>query len=534
MGKILLTLIMFMNFLFLQAVEKPRVIVLTDIGEDPDDQQSLVRFLLYSYDFDVEGIIATTAVWMRGNKNGQPVNPAPEYIHEILDGYGQAEDNLRSHSSRFPRAKDYPTAEYLRGLVFAGNTDRGGDQNFGMDDVGAGLSSAGSDHIIEVLKKDDARPVWVLIWGGANTLAQSIYDIMNSNMDAPEKSRLLDKIRAYDIAGQDNAGGWIAYNRPDIFYMRSVYQYRGFVYNSCYEYNKTSFIYQSDPCPAGQNCCRIDDEQGGNPDIFTPGWIKTHIKQQGHPLGDVYPNRGSAWSEGQSPTFLFLVNNGLSYPDSIAWGGWGGRFERNKGCGAEARCDETFILPYDYKQDYCMYIPARDWAYTPRVKHYTMNRLAPLFRFREPMSWDFKARMDWAVKGVEEVNHNPVVKIRDQESEETLFLNAAAGDVLKLDASESFDPDGHALNYHWWVYHEAGFYSGDVDLKLSVPGKNTPKIKFRVPEDAKVDDCFHLILELSDNGKPALTSYRRLVMKVTDKQNKNSCQSILNRKIRKE
>ena len=60
--------------------EKTRVIILTDIENEPDDAQSLVRFLTYSNQFDVEGIIATTSVWLR--------NKTAEWrIYEILEAY---------------------------------------------------------------------------------------------------------------------------------------------------------------------------------------------------------------------------------------------------------------------------------------------------------------------------------------------------------------------------------------------------------------------------------------------------------------
>jgi cellulose-binding protein len=45
--------------------EKVRVLVLTDIANEPDDQMSMVRFLVYSNQFDVEGLVATTSTWMR-------------------------------------------------------------------------------------------------------------------------------------------------------------------------------------------------------------------------------------------------------------------------------------------------------------------------------------------------------------------------------------------------------------------------------------------------------------------------------------
>ena len=46
-------------------VAKPRVVVMTDIANEPDDQMSMVRFLVYSNQFDVEGLVATTSTWMR-------------------------------------------------------------------------------------------------------------------------------------------------------------------------------------------------------------------------------------------------------------------------------------------------------------------------------------------------------------------------------------------------------------------------------------------------------------------------------------
>jgi len=172
-----------------------------------------------------------------------------------------------------------------------------------------------------------------------------------------------------------------------------------------------------------------------------------------------------------------------------------------------------------------MYIPARDWAYTPREGKFTMNRLAPVFRFREAMSWDFKARMDWAVKGVEEANHNPVIRIMNQESIEPLFMEATAGGIISLDATDSYDPDGDALTCYWWIYHEAGIYSGLSDLKAPLPDENNPEFEFHIPDDAQTGDIFHLILEITDNGDPALKSYRRVVVQVC---NNGPCNTISN------
>lgn len=444
-----------------------------------------------------------------------PTNPAPKYIYQIIDAYAQVEDNLRSHAAKFPPAAAYPTAQYLQKTVFTGNRDHGKNQHFGMDDVGIGLSSPGSNHIIDVLSKEDDRNVWILVWGGANTVAQAILDInSSSSIDDTKKQEMLSKLRVYDIAGQDDAGGWIAYHYPDIMYIRSRYQYRGMAYHSCYEHGKEYAIYRSEECPPEQYCCVISDDQGGNPDIFTPGWIQKNIKTENHPLGGVYPKKGSSWSEGQSPTFLYLVNSALSFPDSIAWGGWGGRFKRTKDCGPEARFDEDYILSYDFEQDYCMYVPASDWAYTPRLEKPAWNRLAPVFRWREDMSWDFMARMNWAVNHVDSVNHPPSITLENHLAEIPLILDVTARDTVCINASKSFDPDGDSLHFTWWVYQEPGTYHRHYELDNAINPQDSSIVNFYVPKDAAPGTSIHVILELKDNGEPNLKTYQRVVLHI--------------------
>ena len=104
-------------------VEKPRVIVLTDIENEPDDAQSLVRFLSYSNQFDVEGIIATTSVWLRDKT-------AEWRIHEILEAYKEVQANLSLHEP------GYPTYEALKALTKVGLPI------YGMKGVGEGQESA--------------------------------------------------------------------------------------------------------------------------------------------------------------------------------------------------------------------------------------------------------------------------------------------------------------------------------------------------------------------------------------------------------
>ena len=74
---------------------KPRIIVISDIGNEPDDQMSLVRYLTYSNEVDTEGLIACTSTWLR-------TNPHPEIMHSVIAAYGEVRDNLMKHEQGWP------------------------------------------------------------------------------------------------------------------------------------------------------------------------------------------------------------------------------------------------------------------------------------------------------------------------------------------------------------------------------------------------------------------------------------------------
>src|SRR5436190_4297958 len=115
-------------------VEKNRVFVLTDIANEPDDQMSMVRFLVYSNEFDVEGLVASTSTWMRNRIR-------PDVITTLVDAYAQVKPNLDTQAS------GYPDPAALRGLVSAGQT------SFGMAAVGADKMSAGAELILRAADK---------------------------------------------------------------------------------------------------------------------------------------------------------------------------------------------------------------------------------------------------------------------------------------------------------------------------------------------------------------------------------------------
>jgi len=115
-----------------QTIQRLRVVVLTDIEADPDDTQSLIRFLLYCNQWDVEGLIATTSIH-------QQTRVAPESILKVLDAYKKVQPNLLKHE------KGYPSYDQLKPLV------KKGLAVYGMNAVGQGKNSEGSDWIVKVL-----------------------------------------------------------------------------------------------------------------------------------------------------------------------------------------------------------------------------------------------------------------------------------------------------------------------------------------------------------------------------------------------
>lgn len=234
------------------AEPKQRLIVLTDIEADPDDSQSLVRLLLYANQIDIEGIVATTSTHQKSRV-------APESIHAIIDAYGRVQPNLLKHEPEFPKA------QALKAVV------RSGLQVYGMQGVGDVRDSPGSNAIIKALEKNDTRPLWIAVWGGANTLAQALYRISHDR--TPEQAaRLVKKLRVYTISDQDDSGFWIRTQFPDLFYIVSPGGYGNGTWTG---------MHATEP---GFDSTEVSND-----------WIAAHI-QQGHGPGDI-GRLAARWSE---------------------------------------------------------------------------------------------------------------------------------------------------------------------------------------------------------------------------------------------
>lgn len=442
------------------AVEKQRVIILTDITNEPDDQESLVRFLVYSNEYDVEGLIATTSTWLRNAVR-------PDKIVEGINAYGKIRDSLLKH------APGFPSRDYLLSVV------REHLPVFGMSGVGEGKSSSGSRHIIEVVDRDDPRPVWISIWGGANCLAQVLRDV-RANRSEAELRAFVEKLRVYTISDQDDSGRWMRLEFPDLFYIVTPSEPRSDEY-----YRATWTGISGDR--QYRNAPMHKFELVDNP------WLEENVIRNHGPLGALYPHVKYIM-EGDTPSFIGLINNGLGSALSPAYGGWGGRY----------------VLVQTYAESRPIWTNNREARDTVRAENGVVDTSAQatIWRWREEYQHDFAARMDWCVADrFEDANHNPVVVLNGNATKDILKIMAGPGDEITLDATGTNDPDGDSVSYHWWQYREAGTYQGTVDIADT--GRS--RIALVVPADIK-GRTLHILLTVRDNGTPSLYAYRRVII----------------------
>lgn len=466
------SLLLFLASLFighsLHAADKPRVLVLTDIENEPDDAMSMVRFLVYSNQWDVEGLVATTSVH-------QKKKVAAWRIKEIVGAYGKVWDNLEKHEPGFP------TAEKLLSVIAEGRAD------YGMNAVGEGMDSAGSELIIKAVDRDDPRPLWVQVWGGPNCLAQALWKVQKTRT-AAELERCVAKLRVYTISDQDDSGPWLRKTFPKLFYITSP----GTSLGSAYHFATWSGI-SGDRFHGrfvGADFTMVD-----NP------WLDEHIRTKG-PLGAQYPQ----WEylmEGDTPSFLCLINNGLNVPEKPNWGSWGGRYE--------------FYTPPPHKRllepETRPFWTDADDEVLGMDGHWHTSNHATIWRWRTAYQNDFSARMDWTIKPYAEANHPPVPKL-DHAAE----LTAKQGDRIQLSAKASSDPDGDALSYEWIYYPEVGTFtmSGATSgMPLTIDHADQAEASFEVPKKRVLrTGTMHIILAVTDKGSPPLTRYQRVIVEV--------------------
>jgi hypothetical protein len=455
------------------ADDRPRLIVLSDYFKDPDDKQSMIRLLVYANEFELEGLIATSLAFGDGAVR-------PELLHEIIGDYAKVYPNLRLHERP---GHAFPSPDALVRMVKPGahvvRTRAGTDKGFaipypagGRDSractpaenwIGAGKDTPASDHIIQVVDRDDPRPVWVAVWGGPMDLAQALWKVRQTR-SADAVTRFVGKLRLYQISWQDSGAVWLWDNFPELFRLQSTTVAHG--------------LYADGP-----------------PHLRDAAWVQANLLEGHGPLGATYPPANAHGKtavnvkEGDTASFLHLLAPGLTDPNQPTWGGWGGRFQ-----------------PLDSTSR--RFVDARDRH--PESDDPRRENRWTLARWNEAIANDFAARMDWCVRPYTAANHPPVVHLEGDASRRVLQRTVPAGTTVSLSAAGTTDPDGHAVEYRWWQYEEPGTFQGKIPLAES----GARDVRFVAPT-VSAPQTIHLILAVTDRGEPRLTSYRRAVVTVT-------------------
>lgn len=486
--------------------DRQRTVITTD-GE-VDDMNSVLRALLYSNDMDIAGIVLTSSTYHYAG-NGKDVEPfrwtGTDWIWDYLDDYEAVYDNLKSHDEY------YPTPGYLKSVTKIGNITNVGE----MDEV-----TEGSEFLKDLFLDDDERTLYVQTWGGTNTTARALKSIQEEYEGTDEwkdiQKKINDKLVLYIILDQDDSySNYIAKEWPDLQIINDRSNFWHFAYawqlhdDALNTTLHADWQYENivkDKGPLMENYALMDDGRTieGELDEEQRGWDDYLKKNPNYEKYDFI-------SEGDSPSFLYLIDTGLRSLESPEYGGWGGRFglEGNK-------TYKNTVLDFD--------------PYTNKYEaSYTLTR------WFDAINNDFANRIEWTLTDDDKaVNHAPTVSVK-----EGINIEAKPGEEITLTA-EGKDEDGDKLTYKWWRYAEADTYDGnkatlneekeigdglqlDIERDLAdgeivdgikITGDDQAQMKFTVPEDAKSGNTIHMIVEVHDGGKYDLVHYQRVIITV--------------------
>lgn len=358
--------------------------------------------------------------------------------------------------------------------------------------MAAGCSSSGS--------RSPLGPLFT-VWGGVNTLAETLKYL--SEEKSPEGCAILhSRLRVYTISDQDDTGSWIR-----LYYLK-IHCIASFHAPNMYELAAWRGV--------------SANYAGANNDLVGKAWLKENM-QNVDPPGAVYPS--TTWIlEGDTPTFLWLLQNGLNDRDHIEWGGWGGRYGRVCTAGYAGLLSDSI-----------------DRVLGSGGRVHVSNH-ASIWRWRHAFQNDFAARMAWTVAdSFSAVRQPPVVKVNGSAGTSAIRVTAKGGEVLTFDASETADPDHLGTTDHlvfqWYQYWDPSIphplptsfpevgglvvtplcpsVTDDQFLNENDAGFTniviSDRVKVEVPDDRRWGDL-HLILEVrTKGGKYTITRYKRVI-----------------------
>ncbi|SDK98826.1 protein of unknown function [Catalinimonas alkaloidigena] len=243
---------------------KPRILISTDIGgTDPDDFQSMIHFLMYADRFQTEGLLSS------------PYGPGrKEAILAMIDLYAQDLPRLQAHADGFP------APDSLRSVTKQGAVDA-------APYPGWSVPTEGSEWIVRCARKTSDQPLWVLVWGGLEDLAQAVHD-------APD---IKEHIRVYWIGGPNkkwsvNSYAYLAEHHPDLWFIEANATYRGW------------FM-----------------DEGAPTELSNDGYYDHAIRARGHLGRNFKQHYGGSVKMGDTPSLAYVMHGDPHDPTGESWGG---------------------------------------------------------------------------------------------------------------------------------------------------------------------------------------------------------------------
>lgn len=493
-------------------VSKPRIIITAD--PELDDLNSLIRFLLYSTDFKIEGLVYASSQfhWKGDGKGTKFMVPGREYtryglnlcpcesyrwkkderfIHEAVEAYEKVYHNLVMHNPA------YPSPSYLKSKIRYGNIEFEGD--FSKD-------TEGSDLIKSVLLDTKPGPVYVTAWGGQSTIARALKSIEDTYKNSKEWSSIRKKINNKLVilpsGDQDNTyESYIKPNWPDVDYR----QFRGgpnYGYGSqliANDENKPLLTAEwmkdniSSKGPLG-SLYRVwgDGKQMVKDDRFDyfgmDGYTSEELKKMGYIVWMPVQPKGSWLGEGDTFTFMNILDNGLSASNKEYPGGWSGRTLKPEAA--------PTYNPFSNDTSKVKDLVISDSMLRSNAAKKADEAVFP--NFFPAAQNDFAARMLWSVTGnFKEANHKPQISLLVSKQ-----LKSKPGKSIKISATVK-EPDGNSYSVKWWQFSST---LSEPVLEIQEGLSLSPTIK--IPASAKPNQSLFLVCEVTDKAAHPLTAYK--------------------------
>jgi hypothetical protein len=206
-------------------------------------------------------------------------------------------------------------------------------------------------------------------------------------------------------------------------------------------------------------------------------------------------------------------------PECPDYGSWGGRYART-----DISAEGVNSAHYSDAVDR---VKVKDRTFT--------SNQATIWRWRDAFQNDFAARIKWSMESdFSKAKHHPVVVVNGAKDLTPVRIDAEAGATVTLDATGTYNPDGGSLTFKWWHYREPTATQWRIDdevmelqikpidaegrkVDITLPPPEKCAVEFTSRKPVERGQLLHLILEVADDGTPCLTSYRRVLIQVTNK-----------------